>query len=124
MGWFDDLTKGMRLGGLALSGPVTVIDVDRLGSDVVNLTYEDGDGGVHRELLYRDNDVKLLASAEDQRWSFDADPELFVLVAEAKRISLAYLFDPFTGRQSEPGYGEQKRILSWPDYWNLATSPQ
>ncbi len=100
MGWFDDLTKGMRLGGLALSGPVTVIDVDRLGSDVVNLTYEDGHGGVHRELLYRENAVELLAGTEDQRWSFDADPELFVLVAEAKRISLAYLFDPYLATHS------------------------
>ena len=100
MGWFDELSKGVRLRGLAPSGPVTVIDVDRLGSDVVNLTYEDGDGRVHRELLYRDNDVELLAGAEDRQWTFDADPELFVLVAEAKRISLAYLFDPYLATHS------------------------
>ena len=100
MGWFDELSKGMRLRGLAPSGPVTVIDVVRLGSDVVNLTYEDGDGRVNRELLYRDNDVELLAGAEDRLWSFDADPELFVLVAEAKRISLAYLFDPYLATHS------------------------
>ena len=100
MGWFDDLAKGVRLGGVVPSGPVIVIDVDRLGSDVVNLTYEDGEGRVHRELVYRDSDAKLLVGTDDRRWSFDADPKLFMLVAEAKRISLAYLFDPYLATHS------------------------
>ena len=39
------------------SGPVTVIDVDRLGADVVNLTYEDSNGSIHRELVYRDSNA-------------------------------------------------------------------
>ena len=100
MAWFDELAKGARLGGVAPSGPVTVIDVDRLGADVVSLTYEDGEGGVHRELVYRDSGVELAAGSEDRLWSFDADPELFLLVAEAKRISLAYLFDPYLATHS------------------------
>ena len=100
MGWFDELAKGVRLRGIAPSGPVTVIDVDRLGSAVVNLTYEDGDGRVHRELVYRDSDIEPVAGVDDRLWSFDADPELFVLVAEAKRISLAYLFDPYLATHS------------------------
>ena len=100
MGWFDDLAKGVRLGGVVPSGPVIVIDVDRLGSDVVNLTHEDSEGRVHQELLYRDSDAKLLAGPDDRRWSFDADPKLFMLVAEAKRISLAYLFDPYLATHS------------------------
>ncbi|MCY4508534.1 MAG: RNA helicase, partial [Acidobacteria bacterium] len=100
MEWFEELDKGIRLRGVVPSGPVTVIDVDRLGADVVNLTYEDGNGSIHRELVYRDSDVELLAGADDRRWSFDADPELFMLVAEAKRISLAYLFDPYLATHS------------------------
>ena len=100
MGWFDELAKGVRLGGVAPSGPATVIDVDRLGSDVVSLTYEDDEGRISRELVYRDSDVELLADTEDRQWSFDAEPELFMLVAEAKRISLAYLFDPYLATHS------------------------
>ena len=100
MGWFDELAKGGRLRGVAPSGPVTVIDVDRLGSDVVNLTYEDGDGRVHRELVYRGSDVEPLEGVDGRLWSFDADPELFMLVAEAKCISLAYLFDPYLATHS------------------------
>ena len=33
-------------------------------------------------------------------WSMDADGNLFRLVSEAKRISLAYLFDPFLAVQT------------------------
>ena len=33
-------------------------------------------------------------------WSLDADPALFKLVAEAKRISLAYLFDPYLATET------------------------
>ena len=33
-------------------------------------------------------------------WSMDADGSLFRLVSEAKRISLAYLFDPFLAVQT------------------------
>ena len=77
-----------------------MIDVDRLGSDVVSLTYEDGDGRVHRELVYRDSDVEPVAGVDDRLWSFDADAELFMLVAEAKRISLAHLFDPYLATHS------------------------
>ena len=100
MGCFDELDKGVRLRGVVPSGPVTVIDVDRLGADVVNLTYEDSNGSIHRELVYRDSNVELLVDADDRQWSFDADPELFMLVAEAKRISLAYLFDPYLATHS------------------------
>ncbi len=47
-----------------------------------------------------------------------------VEVAADDTTTVRYLYDPFTVRQSEPGYGEQKRVLSWPDHWNLAASPQ
>ena len=100
MGWFEELAKGVRLRGVAPSGLVTVIDADRLGSDVVNLTYEDGDGCVHRELVFSDGDVELVGGDDDRLWGFDADPGLFMLVAEAKRISLAYLFDPYLATHS------------------------
>ncbi len=47
-----------------------------------------------------------------------------VEVADDDTTTVRYLYDPFTGRQSEPGYGEQKRILSWPNHWSLASPPQ
>ena len=47
-----------------------------------------------------------------------------VEVADDERTTVRYLHDPFTGRMTEPGYGEKKRVLSWPDYWNLAEPPR
>ncbi len=91
----EELTKGTRVRGISPLGTVTVIDADWIGSDVVNLTYEDGDGKVERELVYRTSEPELSLDGDGRPWSLDADPRLFTLVSEAKRIQLAYLFDPF-----------------------------
>ena len=91
----EELTKGARIRGVSPTGPVTVIDADWIGADVLNLTYEDASGNVERELLYRTTEAELSLDGDGRPWSLDADPGLFMLVSEAKRIQLAYLFDPF-----------------------------
>ncbi len=95
MGRLEDLAKGARVGGIAPIGVVTVIDVEWVGADAVNLTYEDDSGNVQREIVYRSKEAELSLDSGGRPWLFDADPELFTLVAEAKRISLAHLFDPY-----------------------------
>ena len=95
MGRLEDLVKGARISGVAPTGAVTVIDAEWIGSDAVNLTYEDDQGNVRREIVYRSKEADLALDGGGRPWSFDADPELFTLVAEAKRISLAHLFDPY-----------------------------
>ena len=59
MARLEHLTKGTRVRGIAPSGPVTVIDAEWVGSDVVKLTYEDSGGKVDRELVYRTNEAEL-----------------------------------------------------------------
>lgn len=81
-------------------GSITVIDAERIGSDAVNLTYEDDSGNIRREIVYRANESELSFDQERRPWSFDANPELFTLVAEAKRI------------------------LDWQACWKLAESPR
>ncbi len=95
MGRLEDLTKGARVSGVAPIGVVKVIDAEWIGSDAVNLTYEDDSGNVEREIVYRSKEAELSLDGDGLPWSFDADPDLFTLVAEAKRISLAHLFDPY-----------------------------
>ena len=95
MGRLEDLTKGARVDGVSPTGAITVIDASWVGLDAVNLTYEDDGGGVHREIVYRSSESGLSLQGGGTPWSFDADPEMFILMAEAKRISLAYLFDPY-----------------------------
>ena len=100
MGRLEDLTKGARIDGVAPSGIVTVIDANWVGSDAVELTYEDADVNLWRDVVLRSNESDLPLVGDGKPWSFDADPELFRLVAEAKRISLAYLFDPYVATYS------------------------
>ncbi len=85
MGRLEELTKGARVRGVAPIGVVTVIDAEWIGSDAVNLTYEDDTGNVEREIVYRSKESELSLDGEGRPWSFDADPELFTLVAEVKR---------------------------------------
>ncbi len=74
---------------------VTVVNVSWHGSEVVTLTYRQGDGAVAEKLLFREDEAQLALVAEGRPWSFDGDGYAFRLASEAKRISLAYLFDPY-----------------------------
>jgi SNF2 family DNA or RNA helicase len=74
---------------------VTVVNVAWHGSEVVTLTYRSADGTVAEKLLFRDDEPQISLVAEGRPWSFDGDGEAFKLASEAKRISLAYLFDPY-----------------------------
>ncbi len=97
----EDLTKGTLVSGVLADRPVRVVDVAWHGSNAITLTYTDEETGkVDHELLYRDDEPRLAVEVAGRPWSMDADGNLFRLVSEAKRISLAYLFDPFLAVQT------------------------
>ena len=97
----EDLTKGALVRGVLGDRAVRVVDVAWHGSNAVTLTYTDEPTGkVDQELLYRDDEPRLRVEEAGRAWSMDADGSLFRLVSEAKRISLAYLFDPFLAVQT------------------------
>jgi SNF2 family DNA or RNA helicase len=96
----EDVAKGSRLRGIAPAGPVTIVDAQWMGTDVLNVVYEDQAGNVDRELLYRAAEAELALDGTGRPWSLDADPELFLLASEAKRIQLAYLFDPYLAAET------------------------
>ncbi|WP_211232761.1 SNF2-related protein [Desulfatirhabdium butyrativorans] len=56
--------------------------------------YRSPDGRIADEILYRHDEARLEIVEQGRPWSFDADGALFRLVAEARRIRLAHLFDP------------------------------
>ena len=91
----EALAPGAVVSGLAPSGLATVVGAKWYGSDAIELTYKLADGSVRAEILYRDREPTLEIAEAGRPWSFDGDGALFRLVAEAKRIDLAYLFDPF-----------------------------
>lgn len=77
-----------------------VVQAEWHGASVLTLTYRDDQGAVGQELLYRVDEARLEVEEPGRAWSFDADADLFRLVSEARRIQLAYLFDPFLAVQT------------------------
>ena len=89
----EDLKPGAVVHGVMAGEAVTVVQTEWHGLDVVTLTYRRSDGGVGNELIYRDHGLRVEA-ADTSLWAFDADGANFRLAAEARRIRVAYLFDP------------------------------
>ena len=91
----EDLARGAAVGGVVPGETVTVVDVRWYGAAAIELTYKRREGTVANRLLYREDEGDLELAESGRPWSFDSDASLFRLAAEAKRISLAYLFDPY-----------------------------
>ena len=91
----EDLTKGALVGGVIADGAVHVVDVTWHGSEVLTLTYRSADGAVAERLIYREDEPRITIVADGRPWTFDGDGQAFKLASEAKRIDLAYLFDPY-----------------------------
>ncbi len=94
MARLEELKRGAVVRGISPSGPVTVVDAKWYGSDVIELTYKDGSGAAGNGLLYRDREPALEIVEPGSTWDFSANGGLLRLVSEARRIRLAYLFDP------------------------------
>jgi superfamily II DNA or RNA helicase len=97
----DELTKGAVVRGVLGERKVRVVDVTWHGSSAITLTFTDElTGRTDQELLYRDDESRLVVEQVKRGWSLDGDGQLFRLASEAKRISLAHLFDPFLAVQT------------------------
>jgi SNF2 family DNA or RNA helicase len=90
----EEITKGTLIRGIVHSGNVEVIEANWIGSDARQVIYKNPDGKPETELIYRDMESELELVKEGRPWSFDGDSRSFRLVSEARRIQLAYLFDP------------------------------
>jgi len=89
-----DLKPGLSLTGLEPSIVSTLIAVVPISDTSVQVIYKMPDGGLKERLIgIADLDNIALATVE-RPWSFDGDGEAFKLAVEAKRIDLAFLFDP------------------------------
>ena len=99
MARLEELTPGSRLEGLA-QGVVTLVGVDWYASDATSITFRDDAGRLGQEIVYRDDEPRLVLQEAGLPWSFDADGELFRLASEARRIQLAWMFDPFLAVQT------------------------
>jgi superfamily II DNA or RNA helicase len=90
----EDLKPGLPLVGLEPSVVATVAAVVPIGEGSVQVFYRTPDGITKERLLGRADEASISVATVERPWSFDGDGAAFQLTCEAKRIDLAFLFDP------------------------------
>src|SRR3954470_7638294 len=90
----EDLRPGLPLVGLEPSVVATLAAVVPIGEGSVQVFYRTPDGTTKERLLGRIDEESLSVATVERPWSFDGDGAAFQLTCEAKRIDLAFLFDP------------------------------
>lgn len=101
MAKLEDLVAGTVVTGLDAAGPVTVVAAQWHGTQAVTLVYRRAGGDVQDRMLFRsDEGTFAVGDGAVRSWSFDGDGHLFRLAAEARRIQLAHLFDPYVALSS------------------------
>lgn len=101
MGALADIVAGSVVDGLDPRGPVTVIAVQWMGDAAAVLTYRDPEGAPQEHVVFReDEDSLTIGSGPSRTWQFDGHGQGFRLAAEARRIQLAHLFDPYLALES------------------------
>src|SRR4030095_4902020 len=89
-----ELTPGNSLIGLEPSVVATIVAVVPIADGAVQVIYKTPDGTLKDRLLGRTDEPKVALATQERPWAFDGDGEAFKLAVEAKRIDLAFLFDP------------------------------
>lgn len=90
----EDLTSGSSLIGLEPSAVATIVAVVPIAEGAVQVIYKTPDGTLKDRLLGRADEATIALATQERPWAFDGDGEAFKLAVEAKRIDLAFLFDP------------------------------
>lgn len=91
----QDIRQGTRIRGLCTGEDVSVISTVPFETGAMNVIYQKADGTLGQRLVYSTDATVMTNVSADERFDFSARPEMFKLVAEAQRIKLAYLFDPY-----------------------------
>lgn len=90
----SEITAGLSLAGLEPDRVCTVIAANRVGDAALQVVYRLPDGTIKERLLGPADEAGIAPAATERPWAFDGDPAAFQLACEAKRIDLAFLFDP------------------------------
>lgn len=90
----EELAQGQSLSGVEPSEVVTVVAIVPLGEGSVQIIYRTPDGSMKERMLGRVDEELIELATTERPFSFDGDGDAFKLTCEAKRIDLAFLFDP------------------------------
>ena len=90
----NQLSPGLSLTGIEPDRIVQAVAVLPVAENVVTLIYRLPDGSIRERLLTEADFPSISVATVESPWSFDGDGTAFKLAVEAKRIDLAFLFDP------------------------------
>jgi SNF2 family DNA or RNA helicase len=90
----EDIATGQSLSGIEASRIVSVMAALPHGQDALQLIYRTPDGAIKECLLSRADEASVAIAAAERPFALDGDGASFQLACEAKRIDLAFLFDP------------------------------
>ncbi len=91
----EKIEIGKVIRGIVPGEDVTIVATVPVTADAVTIIYKLLDGSLGQRLLYSKDTEALIDVTQDERFDFSASGDIFKLVAEAQRIKLAYLFDPY-----------------------------
>ena len=89
-----ELKSGLALVGLEPEFICTVVAVVPITEGAVQVVYRLPDGTMKERLLGTADEATISQATTERPWAFDGDAAAFQLACEAKRIDLAFLFDP------------------------------
>lgn len=90
----SDLKPGLALAGLEPDRVCTVVAVTVIADNAVQVFYKLPDGALKERLLGPADEASIGLATTERPWAFDGEAADFQLACEAKRIDLAFLFDP------------------------------
>lgn len=90
----EQITANVSLSGMEPAVVVTVVAVVPIADGAIQVIYRTPDGLLKDRLLNRGDEENISIAQTERPWAFDGNPEAFKLAIEAKRIDLAFLFDP------------------------------
>ena len=90
----EDIHPGLSLTGIEPAAVVSVVATVPLGEDALQLIYRTPAGVMQERMLGRADEPSITLATAERPFSFDGDGAAFQLACEAKRIDLAFLFDP------------------------------
>lgn len=90
----QDIKAGLNLSGVEATQVVNVVATVPQGDGALQLIYRTPDGGMKERLLLTADEQSVNVAIVERPFSFDGDAAAFQLACEAKRIDLAFLFDP------------------------------
>jgi len=89
-----EITAGLSLTGVEPTQIVSVVATVPLSDGALQLVYRTPDGEMKERLLGTADEGSISVATVERPFSFDGDGSAFQVACEAKRIDLAFLFDP------------------------------